>query len=210
METTDAHLKHDGITKLSVVIPCFNEERTLQRCIERIREIADAHLTVEIIVVDDGSTDKSHFILLDVKRQYPELVILHHEYNQGKGAALRTGFGTATGDFVAVQDADLEYNPRDLKNLLGPLISNEADVVLGSRFLSSGCHRVLYFWHYVGNRLLTFLSNMFTDLNITDMESGYKVFRREIIQSIDIQENRFGFEPEIVAKIAHMRLRIFE
>jgi glycosyltransferase involved in cell wall biosynthesis len=133
-----------------------------------------------------------------------------HQINQGKGAALRTGFQHATGDFVAVQDADLEYDPNDLKRLLIPLIENKADVVLGSRFLSSETHRVLYFWHSVGNTFLTLLSNMMTDLNLTDMETCYKVFRREIIQSITIEENRFGFEPEIIAKIAHMNVRIYE
>jgi glycosyltransferase involved in cell wall biosynthesis len=141
---------------------------------------------------------------------HPEIKIIRHEKNSGKGAALRSGFKMATGDFVAVQDADLEYDPVDLKRLLIPLVQGDADVVLGSRFLSTGFHRVLYFWHYMGNRFLTFLSNMFTDLNLTDMETCYKVFRREIIQDIDIKENRFGFEPEIIAKIAQRRLRIFE
>jgi dolichol-phosphate mannosyltransferase len=135
---------------------------------------------------------------------------LHHEKNQGKGAALRTGFAHVTGDFVAVQDADLEYDPMDLKRLLVPLRNGEADVVLGSRFLSVGYHRVLYFWHSLGNRFLTLLSNMLTDLNLTDMETCYKVFRREVIQSIEIEENRFGFEPEVIAKIAQRRLRIYE
>ena len=138
------------------------------------------------------------------------MIVLRHKNNQGKGAALRTGFAKATGDFVCVQDADLEYDPSDLKRLLRPLVSGNADVVLGSRFLSTGEHRVLYFWHYLGNRLLTLISNMFTDLNLTDMETGYKVFRRDILQKITIEEDRFGFEPEIVAKIAHMRVRIYE
>jgi glycosyltransferase involved in cell wall biosynthesis len=135
---------------------------------------------------------------------------LHHDYNRGKGAALRTGFQHATGNFVAVQDADLEYDPQDLKRLLGPLRDGVADAVFGSRFLSHGAHRVLYFWHYLGNALLTFLSNMLTDLNLTDMETCYKVFRRDVIQSITIEEDRFGVEPELVAKVAQQRLRIYE
>lgn len=195
---------------LSVVIPCYNEERTLRRCVERVLEIADDSLSLEIIIVDDSSSDRSLLIARELEREHREIVILVHAKNQGKGAALRTGFQKATGDFVAVQDADLEYNPSDLKKLLVPLIEGEADVVLGSRFLAGGAHRVLYFWHYLGNRFLTLLSNMFTDLNLTDMETCYKVCRREVIQAIDLKEDRFGFEPEIVAKVAHMRLRIFE
>jgi glycosyltransferase involved in cell wall biosynthesis len=198
------------MTKLSVVIPCYNEENTLRNCIEKVLEIADEYLSLEIIIVDDASSDDSLSIARDLEARRAEIQVLHHEKNQGKGAALRTGFNVVTGDLVAVQDADLEYDPADLKRLLGPLINNEADVVFGSRFLSHGAHRVLYFWHYLGNRFLTFLSNMFTDLNLTDMETCYKVFRREIIQNIEINENRFGFEPEIVAKVSQMRLRVFE
>jgi glycosyltransferase involved in cell wall biosynthesis len=198
-------------TCLSIVIPCFNERKTLRECLERVLSIAEPELLLEVIIVDDCSTDGSHAIALELAEKYPERVtVLRHQKNQGKGAALRTGFAKATGDFVCVQDADLEYDPSDLKRLLRPLISGYADVVLGSRFLSTGEHRVLYFWHYLGNRFLTLVSNMFTDLNLTDMETGYKVFRRDILQKITIQENRFGFEPEIVAKIANMRLRIYE
>ncbi len=203
-------MKNETVTKLSVVIPCFNEEKTLEKCVHRVLDIADVTLRLEIIIVDDASKDRSLSIAKELESEYPEVVVLAHEVNQGKGAALRTGFKKASGDFVAVQDADLEYDPNDLKKLLSPLINDEADVVLGTRFLSTGAHRVLYFWHYMGNRLLTFISNIFTDLNLTDMETCYKVFRRDVIQSIDIKENRFGFEPEIVAKVAHMRLRIFE
>ena len=198
------------LVRLTVVIPCYNEEKTLAKCVRRVLAIADESLTLEIIIVDDCSGDSSLAIARELERRHPEISVLQHQKNQGKGAALRTGFRHATGDFVCVQDADLEYDPRDLKRLLGPLVQGEADVVLGSRFLSHGSHRVLYFWHYMGNRLLTFLSNMFTDLNLTDMETCYKVFRRDVIQSIEIQEKRFGFEPEIVAQIAHMRLRIYE
>lgn len=200
----------DRPIKLTVVIPCYNEERTLSKCVERVLNIADKNLSLELIIVDDYSTDKSYAIALELGKNHPEITVLRHERNSGKGAALRTGFQRASGDFVAVQDADLEYNPMELKRLLIPLVNGDADVVLGSRFLSMGAHRVLYFWHSMGNRFLTFLSNMFTDLNLTDMECGYKVFRRDVIQNIDIKENRFGFEPEIIAKIAHMRLRIFE
>jgi len=197
--------------RLSVVIPCFNERRTLRQCVEKVIALGDSELALEIIIVDDSSTDGSHEVACELLEKYPQqVVVLRHKKNQGKGAALRTGFAKATGDFVCVQDADLEYDPSDLKGLLGPLLSGKADVVLGSRFLAAGEHRVLYFWHYLGNRLLTLISNMFTDLNLTDMETGYKVFRRDILQKITIEEDRFGFEPEIVAKIAHMRIRIYE
>jgi len=195
---------------LSIVIPCYNEQRTLAACVESVLGIADASLRVELIIVDDCSRDDSLRIANDLAKTHAQIKVLHHDKNQGKGAALRTGFKAATGDFVAVQDADLEYDPQDLKKLLVPLCEGKADVVLGSRFLSAGAHRVLYFWHSVGNRFLTMLSNMFTDLNLTDMETCYKVFRREIIQAVDIRENRFGFEPEIVAKVAAMRVRIYE
>jgi len=198
------------MTILSIIVPCFNEELTLEKCIDKVLEIQDHSLSIEIIIVDDASSDNSPDIARKLTKKYSRIRIVSHVVNQGKGAALRTGFKMATGDFIAVQDADLEYNPFDLKKLLTPLINDEADVVLGSRFASGDMHRVLYFWHYMGNRFLTFLSNMFTDLNLTDMETCYKIFKREVIQSIDIQENRFGFEPEIVAKIAHKRLRIFE
>jgi dolichol-phosphate mannosyltransferase len=196
--------------KLSVIIPCYNEERTLNNCVKKVLGIASETLSLEVLIVDDCSKDRSLEIARELEKQYPEVSVLCHEKNMGKGAALRTGFGTATGDFVAVQDADLEYDPMDLKRLLLPLMAGKADVVLGSRFLSSGAHRVLYFWHSLGNRFLTFLSNMFSDLNLTDMETCYKVFRREVIKSINIEEDRFGFEPEIVAKLASMRLRVYE
>lgn len=196
---------------LSVVIPCFNERRTLSECVEKVLSIADSELSLEIIIVDDASIDGSRELAFELEKKYPrQVLVLSHANNKGKGAALRTGFARATGDFVCVQDADLEYDPDDLKRLLRPLISGKADVVLGSRFMSAGEQRVLYFWHYLGNRLLTLVSNMFTDLNLTDMETGYKVFRREVLRKITIEEDRFGFEPEIVAKIAHMRLRIYE
>jgi len=204
--TTDTNI----ITKLTVVIPCYNEEKTLLKCVENLRKIADEKLELEIIIVDDASSDQSYMLAKKLEATFLEISVFRHKKNKGKGAALRTGFAKATGDFVAIQDADLEYDPMELKKLLSPLIDNKADVVLGSRFLSCGMHRVLYFWHYVGNRLLTLISNIFTDLNLTDMETCYKVFRREVIQGIDFKENRFGFEPEVIAKIAQKRLRIYE
>lgn len=201
------HLEH---ATLSVVVPCYNEQATLGSCIQGLLEIQDANLTLEIIVVDDGSSDDSIAVAQALCAGHQEVRLLEHEKNMGKGAALRTGFAQATGDFVAVQDADLEYDPQDLKRLLEPLRGGVADVVFGSRFLSHGAHRVLYFWHSLGNSFLTLISNIFTDLNLTDMESCYKVFRREIIQSFEIEENRFGVEPEVVAKVAQMRVRIYE
>jgi dolichol-phosphate mannosyltransferase len=200
----------DRRVKLSLVIPCYNEEKTLESCVEKVIAIADDGLELELIIVDDCSKDKSRAVAKALSERIPGLVLMHHDVNQGKGAALRTGIKGATGDFVAIQDADLEYDPMDLKRLLVPLRNGVADVVLGSRFLSAGYHRVLYFWHSLGNRFLTLLSNMLTDLNLTDMETCYKVFRRDVIQGIEIEENRFGFEPEVVAKIAQLRLRIYE
>ena len=196
--------------KLSLIIPCYNEDKTLEGCVDRVLAIQDEELELELIVVDDCSKDDSLGVARRLVERTPGMRLLRHEVNQGKGAALRTGIAGATGDFVAIQDADREYDPQDLKRLLVPLREGVADVVLGSRFLSSGYHRVLYYWHSLGNRFLTTLSNMLTDLNLTDMETCYKVFRRDIIQSIKIEENRFGFEPEVVAKVAQMRLRVYE
>lgn len=195
---------------LSIVIPCYNEEATLESCIDRVLAIENDSLALEIVIVDDCSTDQSVAVANALADKHQQICLVRHQVNQGKGAALRTGFQQVTGDYVAVQDADLEYDPRDLLKLIEPLEAGIADVVYGSRFLSVGAHRVLYFWHSMGNRFLTFLSNMLTDLNLTDMETCYKVFRREVIQGIEIKENRFGFEPEITAKIAHLRLRIYE
>ena len=197
---------------LSLVIPCYNEEKTLQTCVETVLAVFETvkDVRVDIIVVDDCSKDNSFEIAQGLARSYPQITVKKHEINRGKGAALRTGFTNATGDYVAIQDADLEYDPADLLRLLRPLRRGMADVVYGSRFLSSGEHRVLYFWHSMGNRFLTFLSNMFTNLNLTDMETCYKVFRREVIQSIDLKEDRFGFEPEVTAKIAAKRIRLYE
>ena len=199
----------DKIT-LSVVIPVYNEEHTLQTCVDRVLAIADKNLCLELILVDDASTDKSLEIAAQIESQSNCVHVLRHSVNRGKGAALRTGFKAATGDYVAVQDADLEYDPQDLRRIMTVFKEQRADAVFGSRFLTSDAHRVLYFWHYIGNSILTFLSNLFTDLNLTDMETCYKVFKREVLQEVEIKENRFGFEPEIVAKIAHRKLRIFE
>jgi glycosyltransferase involved in cell wall biosynthesis len=209
-DNTPVQSSEERPVTLSLVIPCYNEEKTLESCVDKVLAIKDDTLNLELIIVDDCSKDRSYAVGRALSERIPGLVLLHHEKNQGKGAALRTGIARATGDFVAVQDADLEYDPMDLKRLLVPLRSGVADVVLGSRFLSHGYHRVLYFWHSLGNKFLTILSNMLTDLNLTDMETCYKVFRREVIQSITIEENRFGFEPEVVAKIAQQRLRIYE
>ena len=188
-----------------MVIPCYNEEATIQSLINLV---LDSKWVAEIIVVDDGSKDRSREILATVND--PKVRVVLHDVNKGKGAALRTGFQHATSEFVIVQDADLEYDPSEYPLVLEPLLDDRADVVFGSRFLSGRPHRVLYFWHSLGNKFLTLMSNMFTDLNLTDMETCYKCFRREVIQSIDIEEDRFGFEPEITAKLAKSRVRIYE
>jgi len=193
--------------KLSVVMPVYNEQATLREVIARVLAV---HLAVELICVDDGSNDSSRQILSELQARHPQIRVLLQPRNMGKGAALRRGIQEATGDFVIIQDADLEYHPTDYPTLLGPLLEGKADVVYGSRFLGSGPHRVLYFWHSVGNWILTLISNALTNMNMTDMETCYKVFRREIIQSIPIEENRFGFEPEITVKIAKRRLRVYE
>ncbi len=195
---------------LSLVVPCYNEAATLEVCIARILAIATPTRRLEIVVVDDASTDDSLARARALASIHPEIRVVAHERNRGKGAALRTGFQQVSGDFVAVQDADLEYDPRDLIPLLEPLQAGNADAVFGSRFLASDTHRVLDFWHSAGNRLLTLLSNAFTNLRLTDLETCYKVFRRDVLQSIELEEDRFGFEPEIVAKLARLRLRVYE
>jgi glycosyltransferase involved in cell wall biosynthesis len=201
-----------SMTKLSVVIPCYNEERTLETVVGRVLAAERAGLDLEVVIVDDGSRDRSAEVVKAIAAAHPEVSPHFHAVNQGKGAALRTGFKAATGDIVLVQDADLEYSPDDYPKLLKPLLDGRADVVFGSRFKGGDEARVLYFWHSIANRMLTLASNMFTDLNLTDMETCYKVFRREVIQAIDIVEDRFGFEPEITAKVARMKPlpRIYE
>ena len=192
---------------LSVIIPCYNELATVGDVVDRVREVVGKE--GEIIVVDDFSTDGTRELLKKGLSSRVEQVIYQPE-NRGKGAALRAGFAAATRDIVIVQDADFEYDPREYPHVVGPILDGRADVVFGSRFMGAHPHRVLYFWHRVGNGLLTLMSNMFTNLNLTDMETGYKAFRREIIQSITIEEDRFGFEPEITAKVSKGNHRIYE
>lgn len=188
-------------------MPVYNEQATLRPVVERVLSIG---MDLELLCVDDGSTDGSREILGDLEKRHPPMRVFLQPRNMGKGAALRHGIQAATGEYVIIQDADLEYDPSEYPRLLEPLESGQADVVYGSRFLSGRPHRVLYFWHSVGNKILTLLSNMITNLNMTDMETCYKVFRREVIQAIPIEENRFGFEPEITVKIAKRGLRVYE
>ncbi|MDH3271417.1 MAG: glycosyltransferase family 2 protein [Gemmatimonadota bacterium] len=191
--------------RLSVVIPVYNEVRTVGHLLRRVREVP---LWLEVIAVDDGSTDGTRDVLEELEGGLIDTLILH-EVNRGKGAALRTGFAHATGDVVVVQDADMEYDPREFPLLLQPILQGKADAVYGSRFLG-GPHRVLFFWHSVGNRMLTLLSNMFTDLNLTDMETCYKMIRRELLHSLPLSANRFGIEPELTARLAQAGARIYE
>jgi glycosyltransferase involved in cell wall biosynthesis len=190
---------------LSVVMPCFNEGETVR---EVVKEVLASELVGELVIVDDGSTDATRDVLAELDD--PRVRVLVHPVNQGKGAALRTGFATATMPFVVVQDADLEYDPADYRKLLQPALDGRADVVYGSRFVGGSEHRVLYFWHSVGNRLLTLLSNATTNLNLTDMETCYKLFRREVLERIVIEEDRFGVEPELTAKVARLGCRVYE
>lgn len=200
--------------KLSILMPVYNEIDTLEEALRRVQSI---RLPKEIIVVDDGSTDGSRDLLNRVRIETQqendglnELRTFFQPTNQGKGAAIKRGLAHVTGDIVIIQDADLEYDPRDYTRLLDPILSGQADVVYGTRFYGGGPHRVLFFWHYLGNQLLTFFSNMLTNLNLSDMEVGYKVFRADILKDLEIESNRFGFEPEITVKVAKKRCRIYE
>lgn len=197
--------------KLSIVIPIFNELHTLREIVRRVIA-AEVPADKELVLVDDGSTDGTRELYDGIQREHAgqDIRVILHAANQGKGAALRTGFAAATGDLVLVQDADLEYDPRDYPQLLAPILEGRADVVYGSRFVGSEAHRVLFFWHYVGNRFLTVLSNAFTNLNLTDMETCYKVFRADVLKRIRITSNRFEFEPEITAKVARNGCRVYE
>ena len=193
--------------KLSVVIPVYNEAGTVSQILNRVQSV---EIDKELIVVDDCSRDGTGDVLRGLSSRHPNLTLLQHERNMGKGRALRTGFAAARGDYVIIQDADLEYDPNDYAKLLKPLEEGKADAVYGSRFITTQEHRVMYFWHSVGNKLLTLLSNMMTDLNLTDMETCYKVFRRGLIQAIPLEEDRFGFEPEITSKLSKAGARIYE
>jgi len=192
--------------KLSIVIPVYNESETIDEIVARIQAVP---IEKEIIIVDDDSTDGTREKLVQIAH-VDNIRVTYHEHNKGKGAALRTGFAEATGEMVIIQDADLEYDPQDYPRLIQPVLDGKADVVYGSRFIGGETHRVLYFWHALGNKFLTLLSNMFTNLNLSDMEVCYKLFRREVLQRITIEEDRFGFEPEITAKIARLNYRIYE
>ncbi len=207
--TFTSRLFGNTIVKLSVVIPIYNERHTLRTIIERVLAV-DISLEKELVCVDDCSKDGTRDILRQLAEEFPAIKPYFQPVNRGKGAALREGFKHATGDFVIIQDADLEYDPNDYRVVLEPLLQGKADVVFGSRFLGGQAHRVLYFWHSMGNRFLTLLSNMASDLNLTDMETCYKAFRREVIQSIQLEQERFGFEPEITIKVARKRLRVYE
>jgi glycosyltransferase involved in cell wall biosynthesis len=204
---TEARSNADIAPSLSVVVPVYNEEATVARVLSTV--LAQRPVQ-EVIVVDDASRDKTWDAIHDLGRDEPRLKLLRHEKNRGKGAALRTGFQRATAPVVIVQDADLEYDPAEYYLLLNPILSGRADVVFGSRFIGSNAHRVLYYWHSVGNQILTTLSNMATNLNLTDIESCYKVFRRDVLQRITLEECRFGFEPEVVAKVSKLKVRIYE
>ena len=196
--------------KLSILIPMFNEEDTLEKLVGKVFDVDYGVDEFEVVIVDDCSTDSSFDVAHKISELNPKLAVFRHEMNQGKGAALRTAMKNASGDIMVIQDADLEYDPRDIPKMISLIQKDIADVVYGSRFLSSGPHRVLYYWHQIGNNLLTLFSNMMTNINLTDMEVCYKAFRREVAATIEIEEDRFGFEPELTAKVAKGQWRIYE
>jgi glycosyltransferase involved in cell wall biosynthesis len=203
-----------AFTKLSIVIPAYNEGKTVHLILDKIKQVQlTGNIQKEVILINDYSTDNTEDAILHYRQNNPQLIIIYHKHerNKGKGAALRTGISKATGEYIIIQDADLEYDPQEYNILLQPVLDGFADIVYGSRFMGGNAHRILFFWHTIGNKFLTFLSNMFTNLNLTDMETCYKLFRRDLIQQIDLKENRFGFEPEVTAKIAKLtNARIYE
>ncbi|WP_028979083.1 glycosyltransferase family 2 protein [Sporocytophaga myxococcoides] len=202
------------LEKLSIIIPAYNEEKTLHKILDKVREVPLINdIRKEVIIINDASTDNTEDAILNYMKSHPEFPMIYHKHdvNQGKGAAIHTGIKQATGDFLIIQDADLEYDPEEYNDMLRPVIKGMADVVFGSRFMGSKPHRILFFWHTIGNKFLTFLSNMFTNLNLTDMETCYKMFNTKFVQSLDLKEKRFGFEPEVTAKIARIpNVRIYE
>ncbi len=213
MSASTDHMMRMKQQTLSVVIPAYNEEQTVTAILDRIGEVKLDQVAIEIVLVDDCSTDRTFQVVEEYRKINPALPISLHrqERNRGKGAAIRMGIEEATGDFLVIQDADLEYDPGEYRDLLKPLLNDQADVVYGSRFMGSNPHRILFFWHSIGNKFLTFLSNMFNNLNLTDMETCYKMFRTDIIKRIYLRENRFGFEPEVTAKISRVPgIRIYE
>ncbi len=195
--------------KLSIVIPVFNEAATLERLVDTVNAV-EVGLEKEIVLVDDCSQDGTREVMKQLEERHPDWKFAYHEVNQGKGAALRTGFNAATGDLVIIQDADLEYDPKEYPQLLKPILDGHADVVYGSRFLGAGAHRAVYYWHYLGNKFLTTFSNMMTNINLTDMEVCYKVFKKEVLDSVETKENRFGFEVEITAKVSRGNWIMYE
>ena len=199
----------DKKVKLSIVMPCFNEISTIEASLKRVLAVP-LDMEKEIIVIDDYSNDGTREYLQSIDGSDNNINIIYHDQNRGKGAALRTGFNAISGDIIIIQDADLEYDPNEYHKLMKPILENKADVVYGSRFIGGESHRVLFYWHSLGNKFLTFLSNVFTNLNLTDMEVCYKVFRKEILEKIELKENRFGFEPEFTAKISRLNCRIYE
>ncbi len=200
------------VKKLSVIIPCYNEAGLLRIMIEKVKQVKlTGDPSKEIIIINDGSTDETGQVLEQIRQEDPGIRIITHEKNKGKGASIRSALAWASGEITIIQDADLEYDPKDYEQMISPIMGGYADVVLGSRFIGSGPHRVLFFWHTIGNKFLTFLSNLFTGLNLTDMETGYKMFKTEILKKLRLKEKRFGFEPEIIAKVSRIRgIRIYE